>query len=306
MSVYSRIMKLGALALVFLFLAFSSPAPERVKEALPLFPNDQCDMDNTAFRSGETMVFKVFYNWNFIWMSAGEVTFKVEDLGNSFHYSAHGRTFKGYDGFFRVRDKYDVTVDKTTLLPISATRDVQEGKYRLYDKLTFDRDNGKVISLRGKTKETAEETTYSADPCIHDILSMVYCARNISFDQMKPGQDFPIKIFIDKKTWPLKVNYKGKFADKKIRGLGHFKAVAFNPEVIKGYIFKEDNNLTVWVSDDKNRLPLMIETPISVGSVKIILQEYNGLRYKMTAKVKEKKEGEEISPEDEGEGNKKN
>jgi hypothetical protein len=306
MQKYSRIMKLSTLALVFLFLAFSSPAPERKEEKLPLFPNDQCDMDNTAFRSGETMVFKVFYNWNFIWMSAGEVTFKVEDLGNAYHYSAHGRTFKGYDGFFRVRDKYDVTVDKATLLPISATRDVQEGKYRLYDKLTFDRENDKVVSLRGKTKETAEETTYSADPCIHDILSMVYCARNISFDQMKPGQDFPIKIFIDKKTWPLKVNYKGKFADKKIRGLGHFKAVAFNPEVIKGYIFKEDNNLTVWVSDDKNRLPLMIETPISVGSVKIILQEYNGLRYKMTAKVKDKKEGEEISPEEEIEGNKKN
>ncbi len=296
----SRLMKIGAAFLVLSLMAFRVPQPERIPDHLPLYTGgDQCDMDNQVFRHGEEMVYKVFYNWNFIWMSAGEVVFKVEDLGDRYHFSAHGGTYKGYDAFFKVRDKYDVYVDKTTLLPITSIREVNEGKYSLYDKLTFDRENGKVKSLRGKTKEVAELVEYDTDSCIHDILSMVYCARNLSFDQMRPGQDFPIKIFIDKKTWPLKVNYKGKFPNKKIRGLGHFNTVALNPEVIKGYIFKESSNLTIWASDDKNRLPLMIESPISIGSVKVILKSYKGVRYPVSAKVKDKKEGEEISPEDE-------
>jgi len=296
---FSRLMKVGIFSLVFVLLAFRLPQPERKPNHLPMYAGDQCDMDNQVFKHGEEMVYKVFYNWNFIWMSAGEVVFKVEEQGDRYHFSAHGGTYRGYDAFFKVRDKYDVYVDKTNLLPISSTREVHEGNYTLYDKLTFDRENRKIKSLRGKTKDVAELTEYDADACIHDILSMIYCARNLNFDQMRPGQDFPIKIFMDKKTWPLKVNFKGKFPNKKIRGMGHFNTVAFNPEVIKGYIFKESSNLTIWATDDKNHLPLMIESPISIGSVKVILKSYRGVRYPVSSKVKDKKAGEEISPEDE-------
>lgn len=278
--------------------AFDRPAQTSpIYATLPLIQFDQCKVVNTVFQDGEEMTFKVFYNWNFVWLSAGEVTFKVDDQGDRYHIWAVGITYNAYDAFFKIRDRYDVYVDKNTMLPIYASRDVHEGRYRLYDKLTFDRDRKIVKSLRGDTKDVAVTTEYPIDECIHDILSLLYSARNFNFDQVKPGQDFPIKIFMDKETWPLRVNYKGRFPNKKIHSLGRFNTVAFNPEVIKGYIFKDDSNLVMWISDDKNRLPLMIESPISVGSVKVILKSYKNLKFEMTAKVKnhpEEKKTDEV------------
>ncbi|MBX2928091.1 MAG: DUF3108 domain-containing protein [Saprospiraceae bacterium] len=281
-----------SIALLTLSTAFDFPANRQTisssaQENLQITVNNQCETRNTVFRSGEELTYKVFYNWNFVWLSAGEVTFRVREVNGEYHLSAHGSTYKSYDWFFKVRDKYDTYVDKKTLLPRVSIRDVQEGKYRLYDEVSFDRGMSKATSLRGKTKDVATTTDYTVNPCVHDILSIVYYARNLDFKNMKAGQNFPINIFIDKEEWPLKVSYQGKEENKKIKGMGRFNTVKFSPEVIEGYVFKKDARMTIWATDDENRMPLMIESPVSVGSVKIVLKNYKNLRYPMKAKVGE-------------------
>ncbi len=242
-------------------------------------------MKNVAFKAGEEFVYKVYYNWNFVWLSAGEVTFRVREVNGEYHLSAHGGTYKSYDWFFKVRDKYDTYIDKQSLLPRLSIRNVAEGKYRLYDEVNFDRAQGKATSLRGKTKEVATPAEYTVNPCVHDVLSVIYYARNVDYTNMRAGQDFPINIFIDKEEWNLKVSYLGKDENKKIRGMGRFRTVKLSPQVIEGFVFKKDDRMTIWATDDANRIPLMIETPVSVGSVKVVLKSYKGLRYPMTARV---------------------
>ncbi len=245
-----------------------------------------CRSENVAFQAGEEIVYKMYYNWNFVWLSAGEVVFSVRDNGTTYHISAHGQTYKSYEWFYRVRDKYDTYIDKETLLPLVSIRDIQEGGYRLYDRVEFDHKAGKAVSLRGKTKESAKKTVYDIDSCMHDLLSIVYFCRNIPFDQIPKDYEIPIKIFMDKEVWPLQVHYRGKEAAKKIKGQGKFKAIHFTPDVIEGgYYFGEGTNMHIWVSDDANRIPLMIESPVSVGSVKAVLKSYKGLRYDMDARI---------------------
>lgn len=281
-----RPFKIGVLTVVLGFLtAFVSSQEVQVEAVDSAKVVSSCSIKNTTFQDGEEIVYKLYYNWNFVWFSAGEVVFRVRDLGSMYHLSAHGRTYKSYEWFYKVRDKYDTYVDKKTLLPITSTRDIQEGKYTLYDKITFDQQNNVATSLRGKTRQTAEETNYEIDNCMHDILSIIYYMRNVDFNAMQTGENIPIKIFIDKETWPLKVRYKGKEKETRIRGLGQFNTVMFSPEVIEGYIFTKDSQMTVWASDDGNKIPLMIESPISVGSVKAILKSYKGLRYDFSAKI---------------------
>lgn len=236
-------------------------------------------MSNSAFQHGETMVYKLYYNWNFVWLAAGEVTFRVKETKDQYHFSVHGATYKSYEWFYKVNDRYDTYVDKKTLLPVLSIRDVQEGKYRLYDKVTFDQQGKKAFSLRGKTKDVAQLTEYPIDNCMHDILSIIYYTRNIDFANLSNGGAFPIKIFMDKETWPLKVSYLGKEKDKKIKGFGKMNTIKFSPDVISGYVFGEGAKMTVWASDDQNKIPLLIESPVSVGSVKAVLKEYKGLRY---------------------------
>lgn len=273
-----------------IFLVISAFAPSSIggqKQA-----NDSgfggCSMDNTAFEVGEEITYKLYYNWNFIWIPAGEVVFKVKDFNNQYHLSVVGKTYSSYEWFFKVRDYYDTYVDKETLLPTVSIRDVTEGGYTLYDKVHFDQKKKKATSVRGRTIDTIKENNkFDLEDCTHDILSIIYHARNIDYNQYESGQKFPIKLFMDKKSWPLEVNYLGKESEKKIKGLGKFNTIKFSPEVVSGFVFSNDTKMDVWVSDDENRVPLLIESPVSVGSVKAILKDYKGLKNNFSARLEE-------------------
>lgn len=250
-------------------------------------PPDPCSMDNEAFVAGEEITYKLYYNWNFVWLSAGEVTFRVNERGAEYHLSASGRTYSSYEWFFKVRDRYDSYIDKNTLLPRLSIRDIQEGGYQMYDKITFDQRNRRAVSLRGKTREVATEATYNLDGCMHDILSIVYYMRNLDFNHLSKGAKIPIKFFFDKETYPLSVTYLGAESATQVKGMGKYRTYKFSPQLIAGEVFKEGDQMTVWASQDENKIPLLIESPVSVGSVKVVLKSYKGLRYPFTAKVAE-------------------
>lgn len=272
-------MSLSSALLIFL-MAFALPEKREWNpaEGQQVLVNP-CSIANNTFQHGETITYKLYYNWNFVWLSAGEVVFRVKETQDQYHLSAVGSTYKSYEWFYKVNDRYDTYVDKSTLLPVLSIRDVHEGKYRLYDKVTFDQNGKKAFSLRGKSKDTAEMAEYPIDNCMHDILSIIYYTRNIDFANFQAGSSFPIKVFMDKEVWPLKVKFLGKEKDKKIKGLGRFNTIKFSPEVVSGFVFGEGAELTVWASDDANKVPLLIESPVSVGSVKAVLKEYKGMRY---------------------------
>ncbi len=275
-------------ALVIILMSFQSPESNEKNRVTTvqqdIIKEQQCQIENSTFEHGEKFVFRIYYNWNFVWLSAGEVVFKVKEKKNSYHLSAVGSTYRNYEWFFKVRDRYEAYVDKETLLPTTSIRDIEEGKYRLYDSITFDRNQQIARSIRGRTKEDAKLTEYAIESCMHDILSIVYFSRNLDFKNMEEGEKFPIKIFVDKETWPLQVVYKGEDKKKKVKGMGKFNTIRFSPEVIAGNVFDEDTEMNVWVSDDQNRLPLLIESPVSVGSIKAVLISYNGLRHDLSSK----------------------
>ncbi len=247
---------------------------------------DPCHTHNNSFTSGELLTYKIYYNWNFVWLSAGEVTFKVLDEGDQYHLQVVGKTYESYNWFFEVEDYFDSWVNKDDLLPTRSIKSIKEGKYRLYDDLSFNHSIKQVYNERGKAKDDIRERhNFKLEGCMHDMVSILYYCRNIDFSDSQPGDSFPIKIFADKEIWPLKVTYKGRDGEKKVKGKGYFKTMQFSPKVIEGDLFPEGAQVNVWVTDDKNKLPLIIESPLSVGSAKAVLSEYEGLRHPMHSKV---------------------
>jgi hypothetical protein len=238
-----------------------------------------------SFSPGESITYAIYYNLNFIWVPAGEVVFNVKDEGKCYHLSARGRSYSSYDWFFKVRDNYDTYVDKTTMLPIVSIRDVNEGSYKLYDKVVYDQQNNRAVSLRGPTASVAAKKTFEVKDAIHDVLSIIYYTRNIDYTKTEKGQDIPIKIFLDQEVYPLSVKYSGT-ETKKIKELGNFNTIHLVPQVIKGSVFKENDKMKIWASNDANHIPLLIESPVSVGSVKVVLKEYKGLKYALDSKLK--------------------
>ena len=277
----NNIFKICLLALVF--MGFTSHGANRffAQDADSLSTRIVKDQ-NYTFVDGEEIVYKLFYKMGFIWLSAGEVVFTVQDVGDQFHFSAVGTTYPGYEWFFKVRDYYDSYVDKETLLPDTSIRDISEGTYTLYDKVVFDKENNVATSYRGRSKDKAVAKEVMVDDYIHDMLSSIYYVRNMDLNNMEMGESFPMNIFLDKKTYKLDINYNGKEKGQKIHGLGKFNTIKLSPQLIAGQVFEEGSVMDIYVSDDGNRVPLMITSPVSVGSIRAVLKSHSGLKYGLT------------------------
>jgi Protein of unknown function (DUF3108). len=252
----------------------------------------RCYTENKSFQDGEKITYKLYYKLKIIWIPAGEVVFTVKDNHDgTLHLSAKGRTYKSYEWFFKVRNSYECTIDKASLLPNNSLRQIQEGKNRrLYEKVDFDQEGRQAISHLGCSIEKAQKNELVLEDCMHDLLSVLYYTRNINLDEQAIGTKFPIKVFMDQSIHSLDVVYKGKKERKKIKGNGRFNTIHFRPESVPGRLFDKSKDkgkkMDIWVSDDQNRLPLMIKTPLAGGQIKAILKRYEGLRHELKAKVK--------------------
>ena len=283
-----------ATLLIGMTMAFvPSVTPSRFIETNAPYPSDLgaptqssvCSENvNVPFQSGEELVYKVYYNLNFVWIPAGEVTFKVEDEGSRYHFSAAGVTYDSYEWFYKVRDYFNTYADKQTLLPQTSIRHVKENRYSIYDKVDFDQKNRTAKYVRGQVEERA---TLKGDlvlsDCMHDVLSIIYYCRSLDYSSVQKGQEFPVKVMLDEETHSLKYRFMAR-EEKAVRGLGKFNTLRFSPQLVSGNVFSENAQMKLWASDDANKIPLMIESPVAIGTVKIVLKSWKGLKYDLTAK----------------------
>lgn len=240
--------------------------------------NNFCGITNNSFRDGEKLTFKVYYNMSMVWVGAGQATFTVnqeEYKGKQvYHIVGDGRTFSSYEWFYKVRDKYETFIDTSTLLPLRFIRDVSEGDIKFYNNVTFDHKHKQAISTKG---------IHAVPECIQDVLSTIYYARNIDYSKYKPGDKIPFSMFLDEAVYNLYIKYLGK--EKVKTKYGTFNAIKIAPLLIDGTMFSGGEKMTVWVSDDKNHLPLRVDSPIVVGSIKVDLVGYEKLRNPFTSLI---------------------
>lgn len=240
--------------------------------------NGFCDIRNTAFQASEILTYKVFYTVVGAYFGAGEATFRstIEQLNNKpvYHIVGEGKTYSFYDGIFKVRDKYETYIDTATFQPYRFIRNVNEGSYKKYEHVTFNKTTNAAVTNDG---------VYKVPECVQDVLSAIYYARNIDFSKYKPNDKIHFSLFLDKEVFEMYIRYLGKETVK--TKYGKFRAIKFKPLLLKGTIFEGGEKMTVWVSDDKNHVPLRVESPISVGSVKVDMISYRNLRHDLTSLI---------------------
>ncbi len=260
------------LSFAILFLSVLSPSFSFAQKS------EFCGIRNTAFRAGEKLVMKVFYNAAGAYIGAGEATFNATLARFNgkpvYHMVGEGKTYSFFDNFFKVRDRYESYIDTATLTPYKFVRNVQEGNYKKYENVTFNQNANTAVSTKGVFKIT---------DCMQDVVSAMYYARNIDWNRYKPGDKIPFDMFLDDEVYHLYIRYMGK--EKIKTQYGKFNAIKFKPLLVKGTIFTGGEKMTAWVSDDPNRVILRVESPISVGKIKVDMMGYSGLRYPMTSLI---------------------
>jgi len=253
-------------------------------DAIPKIQNDGCGIENSTFLSGEEIVYKVYYNWGFFWTAAGLVHFKVTETEDQYRIVVIGTTAGFYDNFYHVRDTFETYLDKETLLPTMFTRVIKEGKYQHYNKFIFDQDSKIITSYKGENRESLEESQEAFTECMHDIISILYHVRNMNFDALEAGATFPVDVYLEEK-YPLMVKILEKDKKQKIKGRGKFQTHVFQPQLIAGEVFKEKDQMTIYISADSNRVPVLIESPLTVGKIKAVLYDYKGLKYNLDSNI---------------------
>lgn len=224
------------------------------KEALPVQPN-------SAFKEGEVLTYRLHYGV----MDAGVAVLEVkpsimEVAGRKvYHIVGNGYSKGTFDWFFKVRDRYETFIDKDAMVPWMFVRRVDEGGYKFSQDYTFNHYTKKVDVGGGEKIDVPQG--------VQDMLSSFYAARNLDFTNAKEGDVYTIKSFVDKELWPMNIRYVGKETIE--CELGKFRCLKFRPIVQKGRIFKSEEDLNVWITDDKNHVPLRAQAKILIGSIKL-------------------------------------
>jgi len=240
--------------------------------------NQLREVKNVAFQSGEHLKYRVYYDsWLTSWLTAGYGTMTVDDTRKKFngrdvyHIEVTGRSTKFFNLFMKVNDKFESYIDKETLLPWQFIRRTREGSYVKNDDVHFDYDSMTV---------TSRQMSRPIPEGLQDMVSAFYYMRTIDFDTAEAGQEYHSHFYLDDSIYHSRIIFLGR--ENVETELGVFPCLKFKPQVAIGEVFTEQYPMVLWITDDRNKIPVLGKSGVYVGSVSIELIEYSGLANPLT------------------------
>ncbi|UOQ78405.1 DUF3108 domain-containing protein [Hymenobacter sp. 5516J-16] len=237
---------------------------------------------NSSFERGEVLQYKVHYGL----INAAEATIEVDDAVHRinerpcYRATVTGRTLGSFDYFLRIRDTWRSYIDTTSILPQRFFRNIEEKSYRKRETIDFDhqRDIANVESHK-KDKNDVKKGTFKTPNNVQDLVSGFYFLRTLNYDQRRPGEVIKVQGFFDNDVFNMDVIYKGRETVETKAGV--IRAIRLVPKMPSNKLFKGENAISVYLSDDRNKVPVLIQAEMFVGSVKVDMYKYKGLRNRL-------------------------
>lgn len=259
---------------VFILLCFSTTGFVQPPAAI--------QQKHKAYTTGEWFQMRIHYGLINAGMAELEIREAVKNNKKVYHAVGKGYTTGMTKFFFKVEDDYQSYIDKETGAPYHFVRKIDEGGYTKDQEGFFDHDK-KTVLVKDHKKKT--EKTFPITDNVQDILSTFYYLRNSpKIATLKEGESITIDMFFDDEIYKFKLKFTGR-EDLKTK-FGVVPTMVFKPYVQSGRVFKEQESLTVWISDDDNRLPIRIKASLAVGSLKADIEKFKGLKHPFTVKQK--------------------
>ena len=228
-----------------------------------------------VFKDGEWFQFRIHYGF----FNASYVTLGLEtDTINGvpvFHAKGYGATTGIARFLYKVEDYYDSYFSKDSGLPLWFVRNINEGGYTKDLEIRFDHQN-QIAKINDKKNNRIQEL--KVNPSAQDLISAFYYLRNVkNTSSMNIGESIEINMFFDAENYLFKLKYLGtETIDSKF---GKIKCRKYIPYVQSGRVFRAQESVILWVSDDKNKIPIRIQANIAIGSIKCDLENFKNLKY---------------------------
>lgn len=232
--------------------------------------------NESSFQAGEWLKFKLSYSG---WVKAGNATLKVNEAiyndKSTYNVVGKGWTTGAIKWFFKVEDRYESYFDKTTKRPYKFIRDIYEGGYTKDKVIEFDYTS-KVARIDDRKKKT--KTIVPIQSNIQDIISAYYFLRdNYDTKSIQKGDIVKLNMFFDGEIFEFRLKFLGRESiDTKF---GTVETLKFRPYVLAGRVFHEEESVTLWISEDENKIPLKIKADLRVGSLRADLVAFRGLKH---------------------------
>ncbi len=231
---------------------------------------------NNSFKAGEYLVYRVHYGF----VNAGEGVVEtgsdIVKINNRpcYRTSVTGRTTGTFDVLYKIRDTWRSYVDTSAMLSQRFYWNVNEGKFHKEETVFFDQVNNKIRS------EEKDQDTHEFDKTpnnLQDIVSGYYYLRTFNFNKLKEGEQIPLKGFFDDKYYDFKIKYAGKEVVK--TKFGKINCIRLNPIMPKNELFKDNESVRLYISDDENKIPIKVEADMFVGAVEVELKDVKNTRH---------------------------
>lgn len=245
------------------------------------------------YHSGEVLDYRVSYKAKlFPNTEVGEVRVEtsVDHSGKDplYRVVGYGKTLPAFRWFVPVDDKYTILVDQKTLHTRRFESDIREGHYAFRSTFRYDWPAMQVhTTWRGSRMEQDKHKTMPLTSRSMDAVSLYFLMRSIDPNILREGEPEVLEMLLEDTVRHLKYRFLGR-EEKKIRNMGTFHTLKFACQLgsTEGFSFTDGSEFTIWISDDRNKIPLYIESPIRVGSIQAYISGFKGLKYPLASRIK--------------------
>ena len=255
-----------------------------------LFADSAKSQSDLAFGDGERLEFTVSYRAK-MWPNTdvGDVVLTVSQRQDRFTIVGQAQTRSFFRWFYELSQTYTTVMDVSTLRPITSSTRIREKKYEFDGNMTFDWNDMVAHSTwrtlrrpedRHKTIPTTENSV--------DGLSLFYRLRNTDTATLRVGVAVPLELVLTDTVRIVHYKFLGREV-LNVSGLGRFRTLKFSCTLASSSqdeSFEDGSEFFIWISDDRNRIPLLVESPIRVGSVRARLRRFDGLRHPMESRIR--------------------
>ena len=216
----------------------------------------------TVFGPGERMEFSIDYGV----VNAGDGSLEVVGLlehggRRVYHIESKANSNRFFSAFYRVRDKVVSYIDVATLGSVYFHKRLREGDYKKTVEIDFDHEANLARYRDGREFEIL--------PGTHDVLSAFFFVRNLD---LEPGKVYSVPAHSSRKTYDLQVIVHGRETVEVEAGT--YTCYVVEPRIEGDGLFKHEGKLTLYISDDAFRVPVLMKAKVPVGSIDVQLTSY--------------------------------
>ncbi len=226
--------------------------------------------------SGEVLTYRIHYGI----LNAGTATLTAVKTNYQnqphLHVKGAGRTTGIVRTFFKVEDVYESYISQETGLPSYYIRNVQEGSYSQHLHTAFNHNNQTLVLTDKKNPANGSKTIKSVKD-VQDMLSAFYYLRSLDSSELKVGTVKNLNVWIDDEMFPFQLRVAG--VENVKTKFGTISCLKIIPLVKSGRVFRAKEGVTLWVSNDRNHIPISIKAELAVGSLKADLNQYQNVKY---------------------------